>query len=66
LLGATAPQRVRYWKKTCWVVMGNETVTIRRVEIVDVDTEHNIISVKGPVPGNRSQNCFYEKKWEHN
>ncbi len=59
-LGATAPQRVLIGKKLAGR-MGNETVTIRRVEIVDVDTEHNIISVKGPVPGNARKIVFMKK-----
>ena len=31
--------------------MGNEQVTVRNLEIVSVDTEDNIIAVKGAVPG---------------
>jgi large subunit ribosomal protein L3 len=31
--------------------MGNEQVTVRNLEIIDVDTEDNVIVVKGAVPG---------------
>jgi large subunit ribosomal protein L3 len=31
--------------------MGNSQVTVRNLEIVDVDTEDNVIMVKGAVPG---------------
>lgn len=33
--------------------MGNEQVSVRKVKVVDVLTEQNIILVKGPVPGVR-------------
>lgn len=31
--------------------MGNADVTVRKVKIVDIDLERNLIFVKGPVPG---------------
>ena len=31
--------------------MGNEQVTVRNLEIIDVDTEDNVLVVKGAVPG---------------
>ena len=31
--------------------MGNERVTVRNLEIVDIDTEDNVLIVKGAVPG---------------
>ncbi|MFN3323654.1 MAG: 50S ribosomal protein L3 [Bryobacteraceae bacterium] len=31
--------------------MGNQRVTVRNLEIVDVDTEDNVLMVKGAVPG---------------
>ena len=31
--------------------MGNEQVTVRNLEVVDVDTEDNVLVVKGAVPG---------------
>ena len=31
--------------------MGNEQVTVRNLEMIDVDTEDNVLVVKGAVPG---------------
>jgi large subunit ribosomal protein L3 len=31
--------------------MGNERVTVRNLEIVDVDTEDNVLAIKGAIPG---------------
>jgi large subunit ribosomal protein L3 len=31
--------------------MGGERVTVQNLEIVDIDTEHNLILVKGALPG---------------
>ena len=31
--------------------MGNEQVTVRNLEIVSVDTDENVIAVKGAIPG---------------
>jgi len=31
--------------------MGDEQVTVRNLEIIDVDTEDNVLVVKGAVPG---------------
>jgi large subunit ribosomal protein L3 len=31
--------------------MGHEQVTVRNLEVVDVDTEDNVLVVKGAVPG---------------
>ena len=50
-LGATAPQRVLIGKKLAGR-MGNETVTLRKVRVIEVNVEKGIVSVKGPVPGN--------------
>jgi large subunit ribosomal protein L3 len=33
-------------------MMGNARVTVRRLEIVSIDAEANVILIKGPVPGN--------------
>lgn len=33
-------------------MMGNAQVTVRRLEIVSIDPETNVILIKGPVPGN--------------
>ncbi len=31
--------------------MGHERVTVRNLEVVEVDTEDNVLVVKGAVPG---------------
>ena len=31
--------------------LGSETITLTRVEVVQVDKEQNLLVVKGPVPG---------------
>jgi large subunit ribosomal protein L3 len=31
--------------------MGNSRVTVRNLEVIDVDTEDNVLIVKGAVPG---------------
>lgn len=33
---------------------GNETVTVKNVQVVDVITDENVILLKGPVPGSRN------------
>jgi ribosomal protein L3 len=33
--------------------MGDEQVTVRNLEIVEVDTEDNVLVVKGAVPGSQ-------------
>ena len=49
--GASAsPSRVIKGKKLPGH-MGNEQVTVQNLEIVKVDTENNLIAVKGAVPG---------------
>ncbi len=50
-LGATAPQRVVKGKKMAGR-MGNERVTLRKLVVVDIDKEKNLMFIKGPVPGN--------------
>ncbi len=31
--------------------MGNERVTVQRLELVSVDTERNLLLIKGAIPG---------------
>jgi len=31
--------------------MGNAKVTVRNLEVIDVDTEDNVLVIKGAVPG---------------
>ena len=49
-IGAQQPQRVISGKRMSGH-MGNEKITIKNIEIVDVINEDNIILVKGSVPG---------------
>ena len=48
-MGPVAPNRV-FKGKTCWTYGWNQ-VTIQNLEIVQVDTERNLLLVKGNVPG---------------
>lgn len=59
-LGATAPQRVQPHKKMAGR-MGNETVTLRQVLVVDTNAEKNYLYVKGPIPGNKRTLVTIEK-----
>ena len=45
------PSKVFKGKNTCQVIMGSEQVTVQNLEIVRVDTENNLLLVKGAVPG---------------
>lgn len=51
-IGATGPEKVFKGKKMPGR-MGNRRVTIRNLEIVEVDPEKNLLIVKGAVPGAR-------------
>lgn len=42
--------------------MGNDQVTLRKCEIVAVDTERHLIAIKGPVPGARSSFVVIRKE----
>jgi large subunit ribosomal protein L3 len=59
-IGPTAPQRVMKGKKMAGR-MGNERVTLKKVLVVDIDKENNILTIKGPVPGN-SRNILLIQK----
>ena len=37
--------------------MGGNTVTVQNLEVVQVDTENNVILVKGNVPGPKKGFC---------
>jgi large subunit ribosomal protein L3 len=51
-IAATGPARV--FKGTRMAGrMGNEQVTVKNLEVVEVDTKNNILAVKGAVPGAR-------------
>lgn len=51
-IGPSYPQRVFKGRKMAGR-MGNKRITIRNLEIVDVDKENNLIAVKGSVAGSR-------------
>ncbi|OGF27255.1 50S ribosomal protein L3 [Candidatus Falkowbacteria bacterium RIFOXYB2_FULL_34_18] len=44
--------------------MGNDQVTIKNLEIVEIDKENNIISVKGALPGARNSLVLIQGKGE--
>ena len=51
-IGATTPQRVRKGLKMAGA-MGNERITIKNLEILDIDPENSLLIIKGSVPGNK-------------
>jgi len=51
-VGSAFPQRVIKGRKMPGR-MGNERVTIKNLEIVEIDKENNLIAVKGAVPGRK-------------
>jgi len=51
-IGSAFPQRVIKGKKMPGR-MGNERVTIKNLEIVDIDKDKNLLVIKGGVPGRR-------------
>jgi large subunit ribosomal protein L3 len=56
----TFPGRV--WKNTRMAgQMGNEQVTVKKLKVVRVDTERNLILVKGAVPGARNGLLLVQK-----
>ncbi len=56
-IGATTPQRVIKGLKMAGRE-GNKRVTVRNLEIVEIDKENNILAIKGTIPGPR--NSFVE------
>lgn len=52
LAGATYPSRVFKGNKSPGR-MGRETVTVQNVELVKIDTDRNLLLVKGAVPGDK-------------
>lgn len=51
-IGATAPQRVMKGRRMAGH-MGGTRVTVKNLQIVEIDKEKNVIKIKGAVPGNR-------------
>ena len=50
--GASDPSRVFNGKKLAGR-MGGDTVTVQNLEIVRVDTDRNVLLIKGNVPGSK-------------
>jgi len=51
-IGPSYPQKVFKGRKMAGR-MGNRRVTVKNLEIVDIDSENNLLAVKGSVPGKR-------------
>ncbi|MDZ7726644.1 MAG: 50S ribosomal protein L3 [Candidatus Campbellbacteria bacterium] len=51
-IGATGPQRVLKGTKMPGR-MGSDTITVKKASVVKVDTDNNLIYVKGAVPGRK-------------
>lgn len=52
-IGATAPQRVPPGRRMAGR-MGNQRVTIKNLEVVAIDKEKGLLSVRGALPGART------------
>jgi large subunit ribosomal protein L3 len=52
-IGAQRPQRVLKNKRMAGR-MGNDQVTIKNLEIIEVDDKNNILYIKGAIPGSRN------------
>lgn len=59
--GPTAPQRVIKGRKMAGH-MGNVRVTVKNLKVVSVDTENNLVMLKGAVPGNKGSSVEIRKK----
>lgn len=51
-IGATAPQRVLKGKRMAGH-MGDERVTVKNLEVMEVDLKHHLLFIQGAVPGAR-------------
>ncbi len=49
-IGAQQPQRVTKGKKMAGH-MGNATVTVKNLEVVEIDSENNLLAIRGSIPG---------------
>lgn len=59
-IGAGGHQRVIKGRKMAGR-MGQDTVTLKKLPIVDIDTEKNILYIKGSLPGNNTSILYIEK-----
>ena len=62
-IGATGPAHVFKGTKMAGQ-MGNQQSTVTNLEIIEIDTDNNLIKVKGAVPGHRNALVFVESKGE--
>lgn len=51
-IGATAPQKVLKGKRMAGR-MGGNTVCVKNLRVVKIDTEHNLLAISGALPGSR-------------
>lgn len=61
-IGSAYPQRVIKGRRMSGH-MGHETVTVKNLEIVNIDTENKVLFVKGAVPGPNKSTVFI---WSQN
>lgn len=59
-IGSQRPQRVPKGRKMAGH-LGDELVTIKNLQIVKIDTEKNLLFVKGAVPGNKNDIVLIKK-----
>ena len=59
-IGSQRPQRVPKGRKMAGH-LGNELVTIKSLQIVKVDKEHNLLFIKGAIPGNKNSVVLIKK-----
>ena len=59
-IGSQRPQRVPKGRKMAGR-LGNELVTIKNLQVVKVDKEHNLLFIKGAIPGNKNSVVLIKK-----
>jgi large subunit ribosomal protein L3 len=59
-IGSQRPQRVPKGRKMAGH-LGNELVTIKNLQIVKIDTERNLLFIKGAIPGNKNSIVLIKK-----
>ena len=60
-IGCRYPQRVTKGRRMAGH-MGNAQITVKNLEIIDVDTENNLIAIKGATPGYAKKILFIKSK----
>ncbi|MCS7151978.1 MAG: 50S ribosomal protein L3 [Endomicrobia bacterium] len=59
-IGSQRPQRVPKGRKMAGH-LGNELVTVKNLQIVRIDTENNLLFIKGALPGNKNSIVLIKK-----